>query len=138
MGLDHWWLHFSRRREPRSIESGGTDSFGEPAASSGPCRKRDSGAASATKSASGCSGRSGWPGVGWRPWCDWREDDRSGMKSGTTRSSPAALHVVFVTCFFGQRMSWTYYFAILVLGLAVRAKGPGKHVIVAWCLAVLL
>jgi len=50
----------------------------------------------------------------------------------------AALHVVFVTCFFGQRMSWTYYFAILVLGLAVRAKGPGKHVIVAWCLAVLL
>jgi hypothetical protein len=50
----------------------------------------------------------------------------------------AALHVVFVTCFFGQRMSWTYYYAILILGLAAQAKGSGKRAIIAWCLAMLL
>ena len=61
-----------------------------------------------------------------------------GMRDHEMVACCAVLHVVFVTCFFGQRMSWTYYFAILVLGLAVRAKGTRKRVIVAWCLAALL
>jgi hypothetical protein len=50
----------------------------------------------------------------------------------------AALHVVFVTCFFGHRMSWTYYFTILILGLTVRCKGSRMRVVAAWCLVALL
>jgi hypothetical protein len=50
----------------------------------------------------------------------------------------AALHILFVTCFFGLRTSWTYYFTILILGLAVRAKGGSKYAAVIWCLAVML
>ena len=50
----------------------------------------------------------------------------------------AALHVVFVTCLFGQRMSWTYYFTILILGLAAMGKGSRNRVWVTWFLAVLL
>jgi hypothetical protein len=50
----------------------------------------------------------------------------------------ATLHAVFVTCFFGLRTSWTYYFSILILGLAARAKGSRTRVAVAWCLAALL
>lgn len=50
----------------------------------------------------------------------------------------ATLHVVFVTCMFGLRTSWTYYFAVLILGLAVRAKRDRTGLVVAWCLAALL
>lgn len=50
----------------------------------------------------------------------------------------ATLHVVFVTCMFGLRTSWTYYFAVLILGLAVRAKRDRTGLVTAWCLAALL
>jgi hypothetical protein len=50
----------------------------------------------------------------------------------------ALLHILFVTCFFGLRTSWTYYFTILILGLAVRANGGRKYAAVTWCLAVML
>jgi hypothetical protein len=50
----------------------------------------------------------------------------------------AALHIVFVTCLFGQRMTWTYYFTILILGLAAMGKGSRTRVGVTWFLAVLL
>ncbi|MEJ7639859.1 MAG: hypothetical protein WKF75_18280, partial [Singulisphaera sp.] len=49
----------------------------------------------------------------------------------------ATLHVAFVTCFFAHRMSWAYYFAILILGLAATAKGRRRGAVV-WCLAALL
>ena len=49
----------------------------------------------------------------------------------------ATLHVVFVTCFFAHRMSWAYYFAILILGLAATAKGRHRAAVV-WCLAAML
>ncbi len=49
----------------------------------------------------------------------------------------ATLHVVFVTCLFAHRMSWAYYFAILILGLAATAKGRRRAAVV-WCLAVML
>jgi hypothetical protein len=50
----------------------------------------------------------------------------------------AGLHAVFVTCFFGHRMSWTYYFPILILGLAALAKGSRCRVLIAWGLAAML
>jgi hypothetical protein len=50
----------------------------------------------------------------------------------------AALHIVFVTCLFGQRMTWTYYFTILILGLAAMGKGSRTRVWVSCFLAILL
>ncbi len=49
----------------------------------------------------------------------------------------AALHVAFVTCFYAHRMSWAYYFAILILGLAATAKGRRRAAVV-WLLAAML
>ena len=53
-------------------------------------------------------------------------------------ASCAVLHVVFVTLFFAHRTSWTYYFTILIVGLAVQAKGTRVRVAVAWGLVALL
>ncbi|WP_435015407.1 hypothetical protein TA3x_002945 [Tundrisphaera sp. TA3] len=50
----------------------------------------------------------------------------------------ATLHAIFVTCFFAHRTSWTYYFPILILGLAVLGKGGRGRVAFAGMLAVLL
>ncbi|HEX8203175.1 MAG TPA: hypothetical protein VF590_22050 [Isosphaeraceae bacterium] len=50
----------------------------------------------------------------------------------------AALHVAFVTLFFGHRGSWVYYFAVLVLGLGTMARGGPRPAALAWILAVLL
>ncbi len=50
----------------------------------------------------------------------------------------ATLHVVFITCMFGLRTSWTYYFTILILGLAVLSKRGRTGLVVAWILAALL
>lgn len=51
----------------------------------------------------------------------------SGREGGTSESardhglilSCALMHVLYVTCFFGNRASWVYYLAILIVGLAV-------------------
>jgi hypothetical protein len=50
----------------------------------------------------------------------------------------ALLHVAFVTLFFGNRGSWVYYFAILILGLATLARRDRRHAMAVWGIAVLL
>jgi hypothetical protein len=49
----------------------------------------------------------------------------------------ATLHVVFVTLLYGNRMSWVYYFSILILGIAATVKGRRRAAVV-WGLAALL
>jgi hypothetical protein len=50
----------------------------------------------------------------------------------------AALHGGFVTLFFGNRVSWVYYYAVLVLGLAALAARGRRHAAVVAVLAVLV
>jgi hypothetical protein len=50
----------------------------------------------------------------------------------------ALLHVAFVTLFFGNYASWTYYFTILILGLAALSWRSRASALVIWILAALL
>ena len=47
--------------------------------------------------------------------------------NGEVVATCAALHVAFVTLFFGNRLSWVYYYAILLLGLAAIAPRGRIH-----------
>ncbi len=62
------------------------------------------------------------------------EDER---KDDEVVATCATLHVVFVTLLYGNRMSWVYYFSILILGIAATAKGRRRAAVV-WGLAALL
>ncbi len=85
-------------------------------------------------------------GSAWLAWCAmeglWRLlRGRSPGEAGRDAevvASCATLHVAFVTLLFAHRMSWAYYFSILILGLAAIAKGSRSRTVVAWCLAAML
>ena len=54
---------------------------------------------------------------------------RNGSRVDEVVLTCAVLHAGFVCLFFGNRMSWLYYYAVLVAGLATMAtRGPGAPV----------
>ncbi|GAC1466303.1 MAG: hypothetical protein NVSMB9_06690 [Isosphaeraceae bacterium] len=53
-------------------------------------------------------------------------------------STCALLHFGFVTLFFGNRWSWAYYYAILILGLAAMAARGGRNAGIVGALAMLV
>jgi hypothetical protein len=56
----------------------------------------------------------------------WRIARRRGSSSDEVVATCAAMHAGFVCLFFGNRMSWVYYYAVLVAGLAVMdTREPG-------------
>jgi hypothetical protein len=63
---------------------------------------------------------------------------RAGSRNDEVVLTCAVLHVGFVTCFFGNRVSWVYYYAVLVLGLAALAARGKRHAAVVAGLAVLV
>jgi hypothetical protein len=50
----------------------------------------------------------------------------------------AVMHVAFVLLFFGNRWSWTYYYAVLILGVAALAAHGTRQAIVVGLLTVLV
>jgi hypothetical protein len=67
---------------------------------------------------------------GGRPWREIRRDE--------VVTTCAALHVAFVTLFFGNRLSWVYYLVVLIAGLAAMAGRGGLARGAVWGLAAMV